>query len=578
MASIVNPAFLLQILDKCPHAHLEEGCCICFDKFEIIQDIALFPQCGHICCSVCASRFADISTNPFVSCPLCRTNQELIGFRNFMTPIPGWHANSYREISAFNTTDADLPLPPPKLQRQITNAFQCNYNFTSPPNSNLASASINDHSTIMPHLKPPLLQLTINELTSVSNDVDQSSTLIKCVYDTTIEDDKTIGAIIVESPKTIITTKGTTYILMIDDSGSMYTCRNNAKKSTKELIKCLRSIDRVVIIYFSSYARQLAPLQNATSINKTRMYSLIDDIQLGESTNYMCAFELASKIIEDALTDANMYSYTDQIITIFMSDGCPDTHTDIDTLEVANYYLQCSNANTIGISSKLYVASFGAEADSKNLICLLKEDEIFNYHHVKVGDFEPFLLKIQMNTNTICGRDAELKFKNILISNSLATSEGLRLGDQSICDNTTISFVVILPSEPIEITLTYTDIAGEIITIDSIRTDLNKKIIKNFYNYRKTIREITNLSYSKLQINGQLAIAQELKDNATSELYGNYYMEIIETLEYFIQSKINQQDITKNNEFIERITSSETGQGLYSNMLNREVSEGLQSV
>ena len=527
-------------------------CPICLDDKLNIGDYVVYENCRHCVCSECYSNQPNVSENPV--CPLCRTPSEIVGFLKGI-PIKGLHATTKRQITAFDSSNLSVSDPaPPYMKRQIT----C---------GGSASAGDNSINTMLkPHIRQSTMPIkSIPESATISEEVP--ITIVHGI--TTLEDGRNIGSIVVRSKNNSTESNiGNDYIITIDDSGSMEHVRENIKQGIKQLIEYLGPNDRITIIYFSDTSTQLFSLQNATSINKSKMNRLIDEIYLGNGTNFIDAFRLSSEIIADMNTP-DLSQISNKVIYIFMSDGEPNEPTSLDTPQVNEFY---EELDKLSIPSSVYIVSFGSEVHAENLTALLRPSEKHNYFHVETPElFEQFLTMIQMSQNPVCGTNVIIQFEGILISNSQATRNTFPIGSMSNGETIVISFVS-LPEQTPSICINYT--CDEDITINSEHVELNPLVMTQLYNYRVSIRELTGVSHSDLPREEKLAFATRIRDASTPELYGDYYDEIMQVVEAYIKS-MTSHNITAQNQFTQFAQSSDAGVGITQTVLARAVSNSL---
>lgn len=534
-------------------------CPICLDDILNIGDYVVYENCHHCVCSECYSNQPNVSENPV--CPLCRTPSEIVGFLKGI-PIKGLHATTKRQITAFGSSNlsissvsASAPVPP-YMKRQIT---------CGGSSGDGAGAGANSVDTMLkPHIRQS--KKSIPESATTSDEVP--ITIVHGI--TTLEDGRNIGSMVVKSNESSTKSNiGNVYILTIDDSGSMANVRDHIKQSVKQLIEYLGPNDRITIIYFSDISTQLFPLQNATSLNKSKMNRLIDEFYLGNGTNFIDAFRLSSEIITDMNTP-DLSQISNKVIYIFMSDGEPNEPTSLDTPQVAEFY---EELNKLSIPSSVYIVSFGSEVHAENLTALLRPSEKHNYFHVETPElFEQFLTMIQMSQNPVCGTNVIIKFKGILVSNSQATEDTFPIGTMSNGETIVISFVI-LPEQTPSICINYTH-KDEDITINSEPVELNPFVMTQLYNYRVSIRELTGVSHSDLSREEKLAFATRIRDASTPELYGDYYDEIMQVVEAYIKS-MTSHNISAQNQFTQFAQSSDAGVGITQTVLARAVSNSL---
>ena len=478
-------------------------CCICFEDIESnpFQTAMGFINCKHRCiCVNCQLHIVD------KKCPICRTPGPTFGYCKKI-PVIGFNP---RAITAFNTGQPNqevLPKPP-SLQRQIT--VSSNY---------VESTSSNTKFIPLDYKKKP--KLTIHEESEESEESEEEKPLIK--IDHGINENK--GLIQITSNCDISEiTPPRIYIIIVDDSGSMGSEAHEIKENLKCFLSKLQPNDFISIIYFSDYASQLCALQEASLENKNRISSILDKTSLGGGTDFITAFKSCNKILSEACDNEDFIFDISNIHILFMSDGEPQEPCTIDTECVREMYRILDSSEK---PYDVYTISFGLHAKAQNMLNILQLDKQSNYFHATTPvQFEEILDSIGMISPNICGTNVILSFDGITLSNSGVNGNQLALG--TICDGNKTYIAFAKVATDITITLTYTNQHGNIIIIESKEILMPSNIIDIVYNYRKTLRELTNIFYQEtIPKDDKIRIIQDIIDSATDELYGFYKDEII---------------------------------------------------
>jgi hypothetical protein len=588
----------LIINTKCTDLGIEEitlystDCSICFGQVETDNWQILHP-CGHVFCKSCIERVHHLPGTIRVSCPNCRKPGKYIGFDGTVitdnmrlhSSLPNSVNQSVRQsvrqsVPLFNQMQQNVPsrsytsAPPISAGRMSTiAAYDDNYSVSDP--DALPSIAIRRPTNILS-----------------SDSTTTNSDLLLPIYSVVrnLEDpNQMIGSFVLNTSGQISSGSiGNDFVLVIDDSGSMGSVRNEIKEYIKSFINKLTERDRITLVYFGSSARQLFALQPVTTIFKQQACTLIDDFYDGSGTNYYNAFILVNKIIEEISDN------TRPIITIFGSDGQPDSACPD---QIDNLYRIIAERN---ISFKIYTVSFGGDISSDVLQGILRGDNITNYHHTNTpDDFDALMNEIGCVDNVVIAKQITITFTGckplLSIAEQYPSNPNKYFVKISIIrsgDFITFPFEVISAenstesgsgnvsqtrttseSEP-SVTLSYLNSDGVLIdTLCNRSSSFDPNTIQHQWKFKKRVAEIMYLANNRILSSDQKRIeVNRIRESLTTELYGIFTDEITSIVNTLLNSLSNHnQDHSATNAF--RQASSQAS----GHSASRQYSAGLQS-
>ena len=564
-------------------------CTICFEQVKTDNWQILHP-CGHIFCKSCIERVHHLPGTIRVSCPNCRKPGKYIGFdgtvitdnmrlhsslpnsvnqsvhRSIRQPVPRF--NQMQNVPSRSYTSA----PPISASRMLTIAAYDDYNDSVSDPDALPSIAIRQLTNMLGSDSS-----TANIRPSATAD---NTNLLLPIYSVVrnLEDpNQMIGSFVLNTSGQISSESiGNDFVLVIDDSGSMGSVRNEIKEYIKSFINKLTENDRITLVYFGSSARQLFALQPVTTIFKQQACTLIDDFSDGSGTNYYNAFILVNKIIEE------IQDNTRPIITIFGSDGQPDSACPD---QIDNLYRIITERN---ISFKIYTVSFGGDISSDVLQGILRGDNITNYRHTNTpDDFDALMNEIGCVDNILIARQITITFTGCKPLLSIAEQYPSNPNKSSVNISTirsgdfiTFPFEVISAgSETVSelepsVTLTYLNSDGVLIdTLCNRSSSFDTNTIQHQWKFKKTVAEIMNLANNRILSSDQKRVeVNRIRESLTTELYGIFTDEITSIVNTLLNSLSNHtQDHSATNAF-RQVSSQASGHSA-----SRQYSDRLQS-
>ncbi len=580
----------LIINEKCKELGFEEiklyskTCSICLGEVNTENWQLLLP-CQHVFCKSCIERVHHLPGTIRIPCPNCRNPCKSIGFdgtvvtdnMRLLSALPNSVNQSARQpvplpVPRFNQVQQNLPsrsytsAPHIASGRMSTIAAYDDYNDYDQEPDALASIPI----------RPPTNMLALDSTTtSIRSSANAESLLpIYSVVRNLEDPNQMIGSFVLNTSGQITSGSiGTDFAVVIDDSGSMGSTRNEIKEYMKSFINKLTEKDRITLVYFGSVARQLFALQPVTTIFKQQACSLIDDFFDGSGTNYHNAFKLVNKIIEEISDN------TRPMIIIFGSDGQPDSACPD---QIDNLYRIIAERN---ISFKIYTVSFGGDISSDVLQGILRGDNITNYRHTNTPDeFDALMREIGCVENVVIARQITIKFTGCKPLSSIADLDPsnpnryiIRMSILKSGDYITLPFEVISTTnsesdpEP-SIALTYLNSDGVLTDTPCIRSEsFDPNTIKDQWKFKKTVAEIIDLANNRILSLDQKRIeVNRIHEALTTELYGIFTEEIRSIVNTLLNSLSNQnQNHNATNAFrqLSSIASGNSGNREYSNRL-----------
>jgi hypothetical protein len=474
-------------------------CPVCITNIKNNDWILLHP-CAHILCKACSPLILPILNSVRIPCPICRMKCKWIGNNN----------NNLRQISCINPIMDiyDDYIPAPNMLMRQTSIGCPNVNYQR--NDNVSEEIINS--------KPPL---------NISIFGNQNN-IINSEFSCILYEEKIIGSLTISANNLENQCNGKDYIFLIDNSGSMQSTINIIKENLLNLISNLKPIDRLSIIFFDNYAKQLFALQPMTATIKDQVCDIVQNEDLGGSTNYQSAFLLLKKVmVEGFITNR-------PIIIIFGSDGIPDiAKTGIQ--EIEDLY------NT-DIPFQIYSCSFGGDVSANVLLSVLKNNNQENYRHFEeINQFHYFIKNVlECDNSNIIAKDIKIMFKNI----KPLSSQIICNGNNTYLINIDILKSIDFVSFPIEfqvldnseIHILYKNINNEDCVLNCERTLMDEALTIYTYNNKKIINIINDLNENTLLTKNEKIIELNIiKNSINDEKYGIFKTDIVNFLDKSIE-------------------------------------------
>lgn len=265
-------------LDPIDHFyHNTDGCPICGEN-----KCRGFFGCGHKICVDCAKQMKSCKMSSILTCPLCRHKSRIFK----MGPV-GNIQLAQAQTCAFtqpSMTTPSLVPNPPTLYRSYSSSSSSSYENAPfiPANDFVPNPNVLENQTIsLKHY---------NGLIKIS-----------CLNESNINP---IGSDI---------------FILIDVSGSMEMHFQASLNAAKEMVMGVNEYDRISIIVFSFYAKQLIPLTPVNDMNRAELLSklVIDRTLFGHGTNYKQGADMVMKAIKNARETEN----NRESIFFFLTDG-----------------------------------------------------------------------------------------------------------------------------------------------------------------------------------------------------------------------------------------------------------------
>ena len=590
----------LIINTKCTDLGIEQitlystDCSICIEPVKK-YDWQILHRCGHVFCKSCIERVHHLPGTIRVSCPNCRKPGKYIGFDGtVITDNMRLHSSLPNSVnqsvnqSVHQSVHQSIRQPVPRFN-QMQNVPSRSYTSAPPISAGRMSTiavyddyndSVSDPDALPSIAIRRLTNMLESDSTTANIRPSANSNLLLPIYSVirnSEDPNQMIGSFVLNTSGQISSESiGTDFILIIDDSGSMGSVRNEIKEYIKSFINKLTENDRITLVYFGSSARQLFALQPVTTIFKQQACTLIDDFSDGSGTNYYNAFILVNKIIEE------IQDNTRPIITIFGSDGQPDSACPD---QIDNLYRIITERN---ISFKIYTVSFGGDISSDVLQGILHGDNITNYRHTNTpDDFDALMNEIGCVDNILIARQITITFTGCKPLLSIAeqypsnpNKSFVNISTIRSGDFITFPFEVISTgSETVSelepsVTLTYLNSDGVLIdTLCNRSSSFDTNTIQHQWKFKKTVAEIMNLANNRILSSDQKRIeVNRIRESLTTELYGIFTDEITSIVNTLLNSLSNHtQDHSATNAF-RQVSSQASGHSA-----SRQYSDRLQS-
>ena len=188
------------------------------------------------------------------------------------------------------------------------------------------------------------------------------------------------------------------YVILLDVSGSMTQHFNSMLESCMNIIDLLKENDRISIIVFSSFAKQLFGLSKVT--NKQELKDkLIQNNVFGQETNYQAGAELALKtIITGQVQDGK--ELCRETLFLFLTDGQPT-----DGILSYNVFREIITLDRV----TSYFCTFGGGVDANYILTILEKGNERIYRHCNdFTDLIKFISNYSIETGGLCGSSVKI--------------------------------------------------------------------------------------------------------------------------------------------------------------------------
>jgi uncharacterized protein YegL len=552
--------------------------CYCTVQIKKPEKMAIIQDCGHTWHDTCLGKWL-LNNN---TCPLCRSNvTEISTINRGIESIEKFKESYIASIKIFGEENDDEEEDNPnnkrlfpQLIRQYTQSQNNEEEYDNdgdflppdPPNFN----GYIPNMIVLPSI-PNTFQNMNSIIENNNNNINKSCIAL---FSSPFEYNETsLGTFVISAPfndkDKII--NHSDCVLSCDSSGSMDgTPINLLKKICLKTVSEIPEHIRLSISIFNDIAKQLTPLQQVTSENKSLYLSEIENIKADCGTNYNHAFSLISDIFDESGILENVNR-----ITIFVTDGQPSDKPDYKIIEkiIEKYPMM-----------KLYFISLGGNIDASDVVTKFlcnRHPNLSIYKHCEsLDDFGVFLPSIFADVCNVFATDVKITFENVkpISSKAIMNDDGSWLIKiPCIFESSAEQFAFECTSEIPRIKIEYT-INGSIVKL-SASEDIDRSLDK--FSPWSLMRHI-NLKVNSICLDSEMEpskkrkACEEILVSLDPKKFGIYYQEINNTLNKRIETikrlTTRYYDNNLNNSILEDSLNEGSTQRCYSLRLAREVS------
>lgn len=299
--------------------------------------------------------------------------------------------------------------------------------------------------------------------------------------------------------------------LVFDFSGSMSTVRAQSIEILKKIIDAITQDDRLSIILFDDTVTQLFGLQPMVREVKENLKNKLNGIGLGGGTDFGVAFRFLHKV----MTAPDTYYPERPQVVIFLSDGQSQGAEAVQSIY------------DLARNTEIYSMSFGQDVKADVLRSILREHNQENYYQVDTVDgFFDLVGQIGLESSQVKAKNLKITFSGVRPLSSFAKLDEATgqyvISLPTVKDQEVFSMPIEVTGAPdsIKITAELVGLDGQLVQLPLLMNQLDASYVSTYYNYKKTMERVLEISTGPGTNQEKLQLATELEATINLEHFG----------------------------------------------------------